>query len=175
MAEEIWIFEDEPIRVSYGTKGYIFYKGGSGILGSPIEAQLRLVSVKGAERIELPSVADLKGRVVIESCEEALEFVRLFTSTDTHYLFSGIHYIESTLADNSPGLGEYTEAYKQRMNLEPPSCRQKGDVYIIERNLADRAGKLFRATERVGRDGDYSLLKSAIIDEHSPVTYPIYQ
>jgi hypothetical protein len=175
MSEQIWFLEDKAIRVSFDTKGYAFYKGGRGILGTPVEAYLRLIAVKGGEKMEIPSVSDLKGRVVIRSPEEALEFVRLFTSIETHYLFPDIQYIEPTLVNNAPGLGEYTEEYKQRMNLEPPRYRQEGDVYVIERNLVDRDGKFFRATERVGRDGDYSLLKALIIDEHSPVTYPAYE
>jgi hypothetical protein len=175
MENEFWILEGEPIRVSFNTKGVKFYKGGTGILGSPIQAQLRLIGTDGTKKFQISSVRDLEGRVVIGSPEEALEFVRLFSSIGTHYLFPDIQYIEPTLADNAPGPGEYTEEYKQRMNLEPPRYRQEGDVYVIERNLLDRAGKLFRATERVGRDGGYLLLKTLTIDEHSPVTYPTYQ
>jgi hypothetical protein len=175
MKNEIWILEKEPIHVSFNTKGVEFYKGGTGILGSPIQAQLRLIGTDGTKKFEISSVGDLKGRVVIGNSEEALEFVRLLSSIETHYLFPDIQYIEPTLTDNAPGPGEYTEEHKQRMNLEPPRYRQEGDIYVIERNLVDRSGKLFRATERVERDGGYSLLKTLIIDEHSPITYPTYQ
>lgn len=175
MKNEFWILEGEPIQVSFNTKGVKFYKGGTGILGSPMEAQLRLIGTDGTKKFQISGVRDLEGRVVIGSPEEALEFVRLFSSIETHYLFPDIQYIEPTLANNAPDPGEYTKEYKQRMNLQSPRYKQEGDGFVIERNLVDRAGKLFRATEHVGRDGAYSLLKALIIDEHSPVTYPTYQ
>jgi hypothetical protein len=175
MSEQIWFLEDKAIRVSFDTKGYAFYKGGRGILGTPVEAYLRLIAVKGGEKMEIPSVSDLKGRVVIRSPEEALEFVRLFTSIETHYLFPDIPYVEPAVAEHVPCLGEYTEEYKERMNLEPARSRREGNDFVIERNLVDRGGKLFRVTERVGRDGNYSFMKTVLIDEHSPIMYPIYQ
>jgi hypothetical protein len=175
MTEKIWVLEDEPIRVSFNTKGYAFYKGGRGILGSPMEAHLRLIAVRGRDQVEIPGASHLKGRVAIESTEEALEFVRLFTSKGTHYLFPDGQYIEPALAENAPGLGEFTKEYAQRMKLEPVRSRRKGDGFEIERSLVDRAGTLLRATERVGKDGDYSLMKAVIIDESSPVSFPFYE
>ena len=175
MSEQIWFLEDKPVRVSFDTKGYAFYQGGRGILGTPIEAYLRLIAVKGGEKIEIPSVSDLKARVIIESPTQALEFVRLFTSPETHYLFPEIPYIEASEAEDLPGAGEYTKEYAERVKLEPATSKPEGNGFIVERNLADSTGKLFRATESVGRDGDYALLRSMTIDEHSPVIYPTYQ
>lgn len=175
MAEEIWILENEQIRVSFATKGYTFYKGGRGILGSPVEAHLRLIAGKGEEKIEIPRASDLKGRVAIRTPEEALEFVRFLASRETHYLFPDIRYLEPTVADKTPGIGEYTGEYGQRMNLKPARHKQEGDVFVIERNLVYPSGKLLRAIEHVGRDGEYSLMKTVLIDECSPVIYPVYQ
>jgi hypothetical protein len=175
MADEIWILESEPIQVSFDTKGYMFYKGGRGILGSPIESYLRLVAVKGEDKIEILIVSDLKERVVIKSPDEALEFVRLFTSIETHFLFKDIHSIEPRVADDAPGIGEYTEEYERRMGLEPVRSSVEGDSFVIERNLVDNERKLFRAIERVGQDGAYSLETTRTIDAESPIIYPIYQ
>ncbi len=175
MAEEIWILKDEPIRVSFDTKGYVFYKGGRGVLGRPVEADLRLIAVKAAEKIEIKSVSHLEGRVVIRSSKEALEFVRLFTSIKTHYLFPDIQYIEPGVAEDVPGPGEYASEYKERMNLELARSRREASDFVIERNLVDRGGKLFRATERVGMDGAYALMETVVIDENSPITYPMYE
>jgi hypothetical protein len=175
MPEEFWILEKEPIRVSFDTKGYSFYKGGKGLLGSPVESYLRLIAVKKKDNVEISSVSDLIYRVVIKSPQEALEFVRLFTSIETHYLFPKIHYIEPVIAVDTQGLGEYSGEYRERMNLEKAKTSQEKDYFVIERNLLDRAGKLFRAIEHVGRDGAYSLIKKTIIDDAAPISYPIYQ
>lgn len=175
MTNEVWIFENKPIPVSFNTDGYVYYQGGRGLLGSPTEAHSRLVAVKGEDRILIPSVADLKGRVVIKGPAKALSFVRLFTAIETHYLFPDSHLVEPREAHGSPGPGEYTPAYGQRMGLMPARARREGHSFIVERNLVDRQGKLVRGTERVGHDGAYALLKTDVIDEHSPITYPLYQ
>jgi hypothetical protein len=175
MSEPIWFLEDRPVRVSFNTKGYAFYKGGRGILGTPIEAYLRLIAVKGSEKIEIPRVSDLKARVIIESPAQALQFVRLFTSLKTHYLFPEIPYVEPSEAEDLPDAGEYTKEYAERIRLKPATSKPEGNGFIVERNLLDSTGKLFRATERVGTDGGYALLKTTTIDEHSPVIYPLYQ
>ncbi len=175
MADEIWILDDEPIRISFNAKGYSFYKGGKGLPGAPIEAHLCLTATRGKEKILITSVSDLKGRVVIKSPDEALEFARLFTSMETHYLFQDIHYIEPRETLGVPGNGEYTNEYKNRLKLKPAACISKDNYFVIERNLVDRESKLFRATEHVGRDGAYSLVKSITLDRRSPIIYPIYQ
>lgn len=175
MAEPIWFLKDKLIRVSFDTQGYAFYEGGRGILGTPIEASLVLIAVKGDEKIEILRIADLKGRVVINSPRDALEFVRLFTSNKTHSLFPDVPYIEPSEAEDPPGTGEYTKEYAEHIKLEPATSKPEGNGFIVERNLLDSTGKLFRATESVGRDGDYALLRTMTIDEHSPAIYPLYE
>lgn len=173
--EDIWILEKEPIRVSFSTKGYDFYKGGRGLAGFPVKSYLRLIAVKGKNKAEISGVPDLKRYVSIEKPNEALEFVRLFTSIETHYLFPEIHYIEPAVAVDTPRPGEYTEEYGVLMNLEKATARREKDYFVIERNLLDKTGKLFRAIEHVGRDGAYSLIKKTIIVEVALISYPIYQ
>jgi hypothetical protein len=173
--EEIWILENEEIPVSFNTKGFKFHKGGQGVVGEPEEAYLRLVAVKGEDKIEIRNPSDLRDRVVITSPEEALEFVRLFTGIRTHFLFPDNRYLEASEARNGPGLAEYSKEYGKRLNLQPARVRQQGDDFLIERNLLDKSGMLFRAIERVTRDGDYAVLTTTVIDERSPVIYPLYQ
>jgi hypothetical protein len=165
VADEIWILQDQPIRVSFDTKGATFYKGGRGVMGLPLENHLRLIAVQDHDKEEIATVADLKGRVVIASSEQALEFVRLFTSPATHYLFPDSNYIEPTIED------------QRDKNLTPPpvTSTEEDGAFAIERNLVSRDGKLVRATERVTTDGDYSLQKTRVVNEHSPIGYPIYQ
>ena len=165
MAEDIWILKDQPIRVSFDTKGATFYKGVRGVLGVPMENYLRLIVVQGHDKVEIPTVADLKGRVVIESPEEALDFVRLFTSPATHYLFPDSRYLEPTAE----------QLQEEHLTLKPVTSNEENGAFVIERNLVSREGKLVRATEHVTTEGDYSLEGTDVIDEHSPIGYPLYQ
>ncbi|HEX3250327.1 MAG TPA: hypothetical protein VHS05_12930 [Pyrinomonadaceae bacterium] len=165
MADDIWILEDQPVRVTFDTKGATFYKGGRGVLGLPIENHLRLIAVKDHDKVEVPTVSDLKGRVVITSKEEALEFVRLFTSRATHYLFPDNQYLEPTTEDQQ----------QKNLALKPVTSEEENGAFVIERNLVSREGKLVRATERVTPDGEYSVVSTEVINEQSPIPFPIYQ
>ena len=175
MSQDLWILDDEPIEVSFDTKGYSWFKATSGGLGDPSEAFLRLIAVKQDEQIVIQTIPDLAGRVIIRSPEEALEFVRLFTSVATHYLFPDSQYLEAREADNGPGAGEYSKTYGEEMNLKPPVARHEGDVFLLDRTLVNRKGKLLRGKEQVSRDGGYELLEAVVIDERTPVIYPLYQ
>jgi len=175
MAEALWVLEDKPIPVSFKTQGYSFYKGGSGVLGSPMEAYLRLVAVKGNQKSEIQKPSDLAGKVVIDSPGQALEFVRLFTSPATEYLFPRIKLVEPFLAPNDGGGVEYTDEYRLRVNIKGPTARQEDEFFVIERPLLDGSGTLFQAVERVGRDGAYSLIQTTVLDPRSPIRYPLYE
>lgn len=163
MEDEIYILEDKPVHVSFANDFDAFFKGGRGILGTPLEAFLRLIGVQGDRKIEIEKIDDLKGKVSITTPDEALEFVRLFSSFDTHYLFKEMQYVEPTPTDY------------QTHQLKPPQVAPQGNGFLIERNLVDKAGRLLRSKEYTGKDGTYSLLSSDVIDEHSPVHYPLYQ
>lgn len=174
--QDIWIKDDEPISVSFDTKGYRLFKGCRGILGSPSEAFLCLVMVKEDKKILLQRTSELKGHVLIRTKEEALGFVRLFTSLNTHYLFSDSNYIEpSSSDDDNAGIGVYSKIYEKKMKLNPVRTQVEGSNYVIERNLADQTGKLIRVTERVGSDGSYRIEHEELIDANSPVIYPVYE
>ncbi len=70
---------------------------------------------------------------------------------------------------------EPTEFDYRSAQLTPPRVAAQGDNFQIERNLVDSMGRLLWAREHVGKDGEYSLLNTDVIDEHSPVAYPTYQ
>ena len=165
MDDDIYILEDRPVPVSFANKFDAFFKGGRGILGTPVEAFLRLIGVRGDRRIEIEKVEDLEGQVSITTPAEALEFVRLFSSFDTHYLFPKMQYVEPTATDYET----------KKDQLEPPRVVPERDGFLITRNLVDAKGRLIKATEQVSTDGAYELLDAEVIDEHSPVAYPLYQ
>lgn len=173
--EPIWILEGPPIHVSFNTEGTAFYRGGRGVLGTPLEAHLRLIAVKGEERREVLSPCALQRLVRIEEPGQALEFARLFTSIETHYLFPDLGLIEPRLTPGTAGPGEYTAEYARQVGLSPALAREKEDSFVVERSLLARSGALYRVTEEVDRDGRLAEQSRVVIDEHSPIPYPIYQ
>jgi hypothetical protein len=175
MPDDLRIFTDRAIPVSFDTGGYRFCRGGRGILHTPVEANLHLVYVKGREKILLLRVSDLEGRVRIDTPGQALEFVRLFSAPDTHYLFPDYPYMEPRKGGEQTGPGEYTPSYAAKMNLAEPAAGREEGAFIVERNLLDRQNRLFRSRERVGPDGHYALDHVQIIDARSPISYPLYQ
>lgn len=176
MGDAIWILESEAVSVSFDTKGYSFYKGGTGILGSPVENQLRLIAVKGERKIRIEDVLSLKGRVVIKTPVQALEFVRLFTSIQTHFLLPDSSYIEPRLTHSSiPGVGEYTSKYKNMLDIQTEELERDNGVFVIKRNLVEKTGKLYRVTEHVTEDGAYTLKEKVLVDSSTPIVYPIYE
>jgi hypothetical protein len=173
--EPIWLQEDPPVHVSFNSGGYTLYRGARGVLGTPPEAYLRLFAVRGEEKREVASPAALQGLVRIDDPAQALDFVRLFTSLDTHSLFPSLEMVEPRLASGPPRAGEYAGDYARQAGLSPASARGEGDAFIVEQNLLERSGALHRVTSRVGRDGGSSELSRRVIDAHSPVSYPIFQ
>lgn len=173
--EPIWLQEDQPVHVSFDTGGYTLYRGTRGILGTPAEAYLRLFAVQGEEKREVSSPAALQGLVSIEEPAQALDFVRLFTNLETHFLFPGLGLVEPRLASGTPRPGEHTGEYARQAGLSPASARQEGESFIVEQSLIDPSGALYRVTSRVGRDGSYAELSRRVIDAHSPISYPIVQ
>jgi hypothetical protein len=175
MTEERWNLWDEPLRLSFDTHGYSFRKANRGVITTPAEASLVLVATKDEEQVAIRTVADLQGKVTIETPEQALELVRLFTGADTHYLFRDSRHVEPRPATHVPGLAEYSPDYARRVSLQPPRVRKEGDDFVIERYLLDRHRKLYRVTERVGSKGSYALESMQIVDEQSPIVYPVYE
>lgn len=175
MDEDVWISEDEPVETSFATPGYTFYVGCRGVLGTPQEAYLRLVAVNGAERLVLDDIEGLEGLVRIDEPAEALEFVRLFTSLETHYLFPSVTYIEPRRTEDEPGPGEYTDEYARRIGMEPPRSSVREGVFVVERDLLTNTRRLVRVTEHVEPDGAYTLYDTTGIDERSRIEYPVYR
>lgn len=175
MDEEIWILDDELIETSFDTSGYTFYKGGTGVLGTPAEAFLRLVAVKGDERLIVETIEALSGYVTIRTPDEALEFGRLFTSVDTHYLFPEVSYVEPVYVEGDPGVAEYSDDYADQMRLPAARVSEQSGVFVVERALLSKTQRLVHATETIAPDGTYELHDVTTLDEHAPIQYPVYE
>lgn len=175
--DEIKIFDKTPVKVSFETNGYVFFKGFKGPFGKPPEAFLKLIAVKDNKKIMLEKTSSLKGYVKIKNDEEALEFVRLFTGINSHYLFDDVNYIEVFEKNENKntyvGLIE-SENYK-KLNLFKPVIIKDKNGFIIERCLYNTKREIFHGIEKIGFDGEYTITVKKIIAKDYSLQYPYYE
>lgn len=174
--DQVQHLADEPIAVQFDTSGYEFYEGAAGPIGVPEEAFLQLVAVRGDERLLVDDMETLESLVEIHSAEEALDYVRLLTAPETHYLFPFIRYVEPMEADRGePGPGEFSADSPHVAELKDAEASRQGADFIIERNLVTEDHELVEVTERVSPQGEYTILEEVEVDARAPVRYPAYE
>lgn len=143
----------------------------SSSIGLPIDVYHRLCLIRkdGVRPIVTPG--DLKGFVKIDTSENALEFVRLFSSPATYFKFPETRYMEVDIS-GSAITGRIGGLFPEGVRKVPVKVRREGDRFCVRRPVAVlRKGEgnmdVARAVgivvgvavldERVGQDGDYSL------------------
>lgn len=178
----IWL--DEPINVSFNTNGYTFYKGTTGLLGCPVESFLELIAVKAdtavEERIILPRTTSLEGYVTISTPSEALEFVRLFTDLETHFLFEDSRYIEIHYSDTDILRGNLSQdrllnSDFEEFGLFEAITREENNVFIVERCLLDSDRTIIHSRETVSPNGQYTITIVNTIASNTNLSFPIYE
>lgn len=171
-----WHELEPEVKISFLQSGYKLIKAYDGKRGEPAEAYLKLFAVKDNEKRAINTSQGLQGVVQIKSKEDALSFVRLFTSVDTHYLFRDLNIIEATRSDANNGerfgsVWPYWFGSKGERKLQPVSIKQEGSDFLIQRNIitypnsATRKSKIYRSLERVSSDGKYEHKVARIIFE----------
>lgn len=177
VSDFIWVDEKSPVRRDFFVSGWSFYKGCKGVLGTPDEAFLKLVAVRGNLKRILPTRESLKGYVRFSDWgdgESVLAYVRLFTALDTHYLFENNNFIEVRKASGSPSWGELVPATYEKLKLHEPTVYQTGPGYGVIRYLVDAEHMIYRANEIVKKDGDYRIA-TEVIAKNVEILYPIYE
>jgi len=108
------------------------------------------------------ALGDLQGSVRIGTAEQALEFVRLF-STEGRWRFSGVaDYVEPVPGDRDVAAC-FVVARHRYGHLPRIATSQAGDdpkgtgPFVVRRLLVDQEYKVYDATERVARDGGYMI------------------
>lgn len=138
----------------------------------------RLLAKRGSLTLEVTSLNDLRGKVRVETCAEALAFVRLQTSPTTYWAFpepageimpfdavrkSGLYGDEALakwlreLRQEGP-YGFVEPATMRRLGIPRTSCvPSENGWFTISRTLApmDPKSPLVRVREQVASDGDY--------------------
>lgn len=102
---------------------------------------------------------NLQGHTLITSGEEALRFVRFFTSRQTFFLFGLSGDVEILPRDHSPDPCCYS-ARKKSSALATPEVQQfddplEGKVFLIVRNIIGLDQAVYQVRERVTEFGNY--------------------
>lgn len=165
--------------------------------------ELRLVSggtpSQAGESLALSGVAiderpvwgpdDLVGCVRIDSGEQALEYLRFFSSMSTVHLFAQVEL--EFFPMSACGGGQSTGASLvcvpedtwRRLGMDEAAVRAKKGVFVVRRYVKrlvgeDLVGTVLAVTQRVARDGEVRELSTRRIDipEHLviPLSFPLY-
>lgn len=134
-------------------------------IGLPWEAnKLRLILIRGEGRRVVCWPGDLEDHVTIQSPEDALLFVRLFSSTDTWYRFPQYGYIEieTSARTSESGLVTVPQRELESFSLPKPEAVRTEDGYRIMRSVARPTPGgdvvLEVVDETVGTNGAYAVI-----------------
>lgn len=166
--------KERPVSLSSMVDGWKLYEGEGALTGVPREAFAHLVAVRGDERRILYRTTSLAGYVRIDTPEQALEMVRLFSSVDLGYLFEDFGEVEIAAANGEPELGEIAEEEYRRLRLSAPSVTRQGSWFVVTRYLADEKHHAWWVRELVRRDGSYRLADRALVAEDVDIALPGY-
>jgi hypothetical protein len=135
---------------------------------------LRAITPDGVVRRTILTPYDLENLVHLKNNQDALDFVRLFTARDTHFLFRESNFLEiqseSDTRDNGLGI-DISEYWWRKYRLNSPVIKKIGDSYTVNRylisypNAITKKCKIYLSDERVHENGKYQHKIAKIIDE----------
>ncbi len=166
-----FLVKKDVVKVSFPLKeNFILLKGMRGNSGGlPLEhfQHLYIYNYKTKEKKEIELLNDLKNFVKINDKSQALSFVRLLTSPETHYLFKKFNKIEVfRKGDIKEALiGIISDELFKKLKLKELEIKSEDNKYIIERNLItypqeNKGRRLIRVIEEVKSNGEYVILDS---------------
>jgi hypothetical protein len=172
--------------------------------GFPLEAfeRLYLESPKKSERID--DMANLKGKVIIQTPDQALAFVRLMTSPRTYLTWHtygvnnsngeqeavirgqvteafcfGDKKMSKDLRNTESGyLGIISNTFKMRLaGIRKAKVRVVKQGFEVRRTLKGHEGKLLAVKETIGFDGSYSriVIKKRNLPKSIDWHFPMYE
>jgi hypothetical protein len=162
----------QVLRTSFTTGPWTLSTGTRGELGLPIEAFLRLYARKDDATVCLRRPTDFRklDGIRIDTVEDALAFVRLFTSPRTFYLFETpcAIDIDQQSDEECQGYGVLSPDVYCSLELAAPVVVQGPGHFTIARYVLSAARKgsayeVMRLDEWVGADGGYRELNRTII------------
>jgi len=184
----IALLPNERIDLDLPLSGYSLVPGYKGKIALPVELYLQLYAIKGEEKILIREPCDLSRIVAgIENEAAAWRFLRLFTASESHYLFQkGIYTIELMLAAPGRELGDgiISAEIADAIGYEPPEMRHEHETFTASRDLVRtdplnpaKPMQMLRRREALSERGRYcfveDILKGKI--EQRNVVVPSYE
>lgn len=166
------VWQCRVLHTPFGTGSWTLFTGIRGEGGLPIEAFLRLYARKDKVTVCVRQPTEFRNLdgIRLDSAEDALAFVHLFTDPETFYLFDSPGAIDVNQASDKPEqwYGVIPQGLYHSLRLGPPVVIEGSGCFTVTRYVlsAERTGNAYavlRLEERVGRDGDYCVLSSAVI------------
>jgi hypothetical protein len=146
----IEISKSDSIPLSSLTNGWKLFKSEYGYFGN---SSATLIAARDGDRRIIFRTTSLKGYVNISTPEQALEFVRLFSDTNTFYLFKPNNrqddFLEVTL--EATKLGD--------LHVPSPIVTSFEGYFRIERFVCAYDGVLYKIQEKLSPDGEYVITK----------------
>ncbi len=171
------VYLRSPLTVSSVKPGWMFYIGVYGTSGCPLEAFSKLIAVNGSKKRVLLYYTSLKGYVDIKTPDQALEFVRLFSS-HARYVFQDTNastsFIEVTPTTKEPGSGELRASEFRRLGLSRPVVVSSGQKFFIDRYVYAYDRNLYKIREQVSPDGEYAIVERQVVNSHVSIWLPFY-
>ena len=183
--EPLTLFEMRAINVPFDTGAYRLIPGCAGELGEPIEAFLQLYAVSTNRTTQIATPNDLAAITeAVRSEDEALAFVRLFTSPQTHYLFEKQRVLIDVVVsdDDAAGFGVVRRAVAQRLAIPAVHVMRGVTGFDIQRCLVSadshtESYPVLLRSERVSTNGNYEWVEDRPLATLAAddVTLPVYE
>jgi hypothetical protein len=149
----VWEWKETSYPIENQMGDWSFVIGSSDAIGDPIEAFVECYAKRNETHvlIERPSdIGRLRG-IVLRETTEAMAFVRMFTDSETYWLFS------------------FPDAVEKDMELA--TIERKGNDFLVTRRLVfeededdEKGYPVAIVKEKVTRDGQYEMISKEIID-----------
>lgn len=176
----IWVSKDE-VKCAAFKPEYQFFEGCRGVLGDPVEAFMRLVAVQGESKYMLNTRTGLVDFVTIKNGQQALDFVRLFSRKETHYLFDDADFLELPAYKTGSAFWYNNESAKRARDAgvpidnPPVHVNQTNGAYRITRYAMDWHRNILRVVETIGTNGAYRISNRKIVARDIWALMPMYE
>ena len=155
------------------------YAGRTGMIDNPKLPSTNVVIVKGTDRRIVSKFTGLRGYASIQTADQALEFVRLFTGLTTQMYFKESNldntFIEVVPTARKPSIGEMPKDQYKRLGLQPPVIGADQDGFTVTRFVTSFGKRLFKIRERVSFDGGYQVVEKELLLTRMEIPLPAYR
>lgn len=175
------IHERRPERINLTSldKNCALYAGRTGMIDNSKLPPTNVVLVKGSDRRIVSRFTGLRGYASIQTQDQALEFVRLFTGLTTQMYFKESNldnaFIEVTPTERTPSIGEMPKHQYKRLGLQAPAVTIDRDGYTVTRFVTSFGRRLFKIKERVSFDGGYQVVGKELLMTRMEIPLPAYR